>query len=146
MATFRSPAVLGLVVALFGIQQPTQDTNPIVGTWVLNVAKSTFTPGTTPRRESLIYVLEEEKTRMSARGRAEPGTYMSVRQEIKASANGLDGEGSAFARQWTVVYDGKDRPVAGDPNVEMMSLKRVDPFTVDASGQVVRDIAVFERQ
>ena len=38
--------------------------------------------------------METEKTKLTARGVAEPRTYVSVRQEIKATSQGVDGDGS----------------------------------------------------
>jgi hypothetical protein len=72
--TLRCATVLGIVVALFGIRSSAQGADPIVGTWVLNVAKSKFSPGPAPKSESRPYVV--------------------AGKEIKATSTGVDAEGS----------------------------------------------------
>jgi hypothetical protein len=121
--------VLGSAFALFGAHQPAQEAYPIVGTWVLNVGKSTFSPGPAPKSESRTYTLEGQGTKVTFKGVTEPRTYYTVRQEIKATATGVDGYGKATAQEWTVVFDGKARSITGDPDADMISLKRLDPFT-----------------
>jgi hypothetical protein len=119
--TLRCATVLGIFVALFGVRLAAQGSDPIVGTWVLNVAKSKFTPGPAPKSESR--------------------TYVMAGQEIKATSKGVDGDGKATAGEWTIVYDGKDRAMTGDPDADLLSLKRVDAFTTEftekKAGQVV---------
>lgn len=121
--------VLAITLLLSGRHLAAQDADPIIGTWVLNVAKSTFSPGPAPRNESRTYIMETEKTKLTARGVGEPGTYQSVRQQIKATSQGVDGYGQPLTREWTMVYDGRDRPVTGDSDVEMLSLTRIDAFS-----------------
>ena len=121
--------VLAITLLLSGRQLAAQDADPIIGTWVLNVAKSTFSPGLAPRSESRTYIMETEKTKLTARGVTEPRTYVSVRQEIKATSQGVDGYGQPLTREWTIVYDGRDRPMTGDSDVDMLSLTRIDALT-----------------
>ena len=127
--TLRPMTLLAITLLLSGRYPAAQDANPILGTWVLNVAKSTFSPGPAPRSESRTYIMETEKTKLTARGVTEPGTYVSVRQEIKATSQGVDEYGQPLTREWTIVYDGRDRPMTGDSDVDMLSLRRIDAFT-----------------
>jgi len=101
-----------------------------------------------------------------------------VRQDIKATFQGVDGQGQPTTREWTMVDDGRDRPITGDPDADMLSLTRIDAFTsaltlkragrivitgtqaisrdgkvmtvttngVNARGQTISDVAVFEKQ
>ena len=158
LRTPRRGTVLGIIVTLFGIQLAAQSTDPIVGTWVLNVAKSTFSPGPAPKSQSR--------------------TYVVAGQEIKATSKGVDGDGKPTAGEWTSVYDGKDRALTGDPDADLLSLKRIDAFTTEftekkagkvvltgtrsisrdgkvmtittkgtnAKGQTVNDVLVFEKR
>ena len=176
--TLRSIPVLAVTLLLFGSHLAAQDADPIIGTWVLNVAKSTFSPGPAPRSESRTYIMETEKTKLTARGVAEPRTFVSVRQEIKATSQGVDGYGQPMTREWTIVRDGRDRPVTGDPDVDMLSLTPIDALTsaltlkragrivitgtqaisrdgkvmtvtttgINAKGQTINDVAVFDKQ
>ena len=170
--------VLAITLLLSGRHLAAQDAEPIIGTWVLNAAKSTFSPGPAPRSESRTYIMETEKTKLTAKGVTEPRTYASVRQEIKATSQGVDGYGHPLTREWTIVYDGKDRPMTGDSDVDMLALTRIDALTsafvqkragrvvstgtqaisrdgkvltvttngINAKGQTISDVAVFDKQ
>ena len=114
MRTFLRGAVVGVVVAgVSGILLIAQATDPVVGTWELNVAKSKFSPGPAPKSETRTYVVSG--------------------QEIKGTAKGVDSEGKAVAVEWTAVDDGKDRPVTGTADLDMLSMKRIDSHTVEST-------------
>lgn len=109
-------AVLFLVA--IAITLPSAQTNdPVIGTWQLNVAKSKYTPGPGPKSEMRTYAANGD-----------------------ASAKGVDASGKATSSQWTIIYDGKDRPLTGSPDADMLSLKRIDPnhveFTQKRGGKV----------
>jgi hypothetical protein len=129
--TLRRVTALGFALTLFGVSFAAQGADPIIGTWVLNVAKSTFSPGPAPKSESRTYVMEGQDTKVTFKGVSEPRTYKMVRQEIKATSTGMDGAGRPTTKEWTVVYDGRDRPMTGDPDADMLSLKRIDTFTTE---------------
>ena len=130
LARIVMPATL---IALFATYPAAQQSEPLIGTWVLNVAKSTFSPGPPPQSESHTYVLEGQQTKMTAKGVSEPRTYLTVRQEIKATFTGRDANGTPTLREWTIVYDGKDRPTTGDADADSVSLRRTDPFTAECT-------------
>jgi hypothetical protein len=174
----RRSFVLGIIVTLFGIRLAAQDADPIIGTWVLNVAKSNFSPGQAPKSESRTYVMEGQETRVTSKGVSKPYKYVSVRQEIKATSERVEGDGKSTTVEWTIVYDGKDRPMTGDVDADTVSLQRLDPLTtkftqkkdgrvvivgtvaistdgrvmtitaegINAKGQTIADVAVFEKQ
>ena len=75
----------------------------------LSVAKSKYSPGPALKSETR--------------------TYLVAGQDIKATAKGLDGTGKPFTAEWTVNYDGKDRPQTRNPDADALSLKRIDGFT-----------------
>ena len=110
-ATLRRLTMVSVFLVLFGFQPRAQNNDPVVGTWVLNVAKSKFSPGPAPKSESR--------------------TYAMAGNEIKATSTGVDADGKSTSAAWTVVYDGKERPVTGDPDADTLSLKRVDPNTIE---------------
>ena len=66
-------------------------TNPFIGTWKLNVAKSKFEPGPAPKSQTRKVVTEGEGA--------------------KYSFEGISPDGTAFSYSFTVNYDGKDSPV-----------------------------------
>ena len=153
---------LGLA-AIVAVTLPTvelvgQATDPIIGTWELNLTKSKFTPGPGPKSETR--------------------TYVAAGPDIKATSKGIGADGKPTATQWTVNYDGKDRPEIGNPDADALSLKRIDAYTTefsekraskvvltgarvisrdgkvmtitskgtDAKGQAVNDVMVFEKR
>ena len=111
---------LGLVAAVptAGVAKP----DPFVGTWILNLAKSTFSPGPAPKNQTAVYAAVE-------------GGY-------RVTATGIDGEGKPIKTEYTAKFDGKDYPVTGSMDYDAVTLKRVDPhsieFTRKRAGQVVQ--------
>lgn len=152
-----SVACLGLSAFLVGAAFAQSD--PQVGVWKLNLAKSKYSPGPAPKSAT---------TRIEAAG---AGTKVIVDQ---APADGT-------MRHWefTANYDGKDSPVTGNnPDADMVARTRTDANTVqtiskksgkvtttltsvvssdgktrtvttkgvNASGQQVNNVAVYDKQ
>lgn len=140
--TARRIALLGIALALIGPDLAAQDPEPIVGTWVLNLARSTFTPGPVPKSELRTYVLEGQATKITFKGVNEPRTYTTVRQEIRATSTGVDADGKTVVREWTVVFDGRDRPMTGDPDADMIASKRLDAFTSEFTQRKAGSVVV----
>ena len=117
----RASVLAALIVALSGIHAFSQGADPIVGTWVLNIAKSKYNPGPAPKSETR--------------------TYVVAGPDIKATSKGIDSDGKPTTAEWTINYDGKDRPQTGNPDADTLSLKRIDPntteFTQKKGGKVV---------
>ena len=83
-----------------------QTPDPILGTWILNVAKSKYTPGPGPKSETRTYVISGGV--------------------ITASNTIVDATGKSVPGTWTVVYDSKYRAMTGDEDADSLSVKRVD--------------------
>jgi hypothetical protein len=113
MRTLLRTVTLGTVLALIlpVVCLAGQGPDPVVGTWELNLTKSKFSPGPGPRSETR--------------------TYVAVGKDIKATAKGVDAKGKPLLEQWTVNYDGKERPETGSPDAETLALKRIDAFTTE---------------
>jgi hypothetical protein len=77
--------------------------SPFMGTWKLNEAKSTLSPGT-PKNNSVVYETEG--------------------LNVKITIEGTDGAGNQTHNEWTGQFDGKDYPVKGDPNSDSRSYTR----------------------
>lgn len=84
--------------------------DPIVGTWTLNVAKSKFTPGPAPKSQTRTYTQSAQGTALTFQGVAADGSPMSGQSTFK--------------------YDGKDYPITGSADYDMLSLKRLNGTTV----------------
>ena len=154
MKSLKLPAV----ILLMGFALSAQAADPMVGTWKLNVAKSTYSPGPAPK--SLTAKIE-------AAGEGE-----------KLTADGVRGDDTPIRVEYTAQYDGKDHPITGSPMADTVSLKRLDANTTertdkkggkvtqtltrkvssdgktltvtykgtDAKGQPINNVGVFEKQ
>ena len=98
--------------------------NPAVGTWKLNTAKSKFNPGPAPQSQTRIDEAQDNG--------------------VKASVEGTAADGSHFAYGYTADYDGKDNPISGTgapSGADTIAIKRINPNTTEATlkkgGQVV---------
>jgi hypothetical protein len=115
-----------VVIAVWAVVVATPlmaQSNPLLGTWKLNVAKSTYTPGPAPK----------SLTR----------TLSSQGENVKYVMEGVGGDGSAIAYSFTVAYDGKDYPVTGmmPGGADTIAIKKVDAnnysATLKKAGKVV---------
>jgi hypothetical protein len=86
-------AILALAVCLVAPTLIKADTNAIVGTWKINLEKSTFPAGTAPK----------SLTR----------TITADGDNVTYSFDGTAADGSALKYSFTVKYDGKDYPITG---------------------------------
>jgi hypothetical protein len=121
MRTLLRIIIVGTAFVAWPGHAAAQTADPVLGTWELNVAKSTFSPGPAPKSETR--------------------TYAVVGQDITATSKGVDADGKPTFGQWAVNYDGKDRPAIGLPDLDALSLKRIDAstteFTQKKAGKVV---------
>lgn len=93
---------------------PAAPTSPHAGTWTLNVAKSTYTPGPAPKSQTL---------KIEAWG--EDGlTYV---------ADGVGGDDKPTHAEFQAKFDGKDYEFKGNPDADTLSYKQVDPNTLEAT-------------
>jgi hypothetical protein len=113
-------ALLGLAVAATLPQVGFAQTN--LGTWKLNLAKSTYSPGPAPRSQTL--------------------TFEGTGQNLKDNLEGIDAEGKPVKGVYIHIYDGKFYPTTGAPGVDSTAYTRVDAnivkFTRMNAGKVVQ--------
>ena len=144
-----------LVAALAGAQSK----DPFVGTWKLNLAKSTYSPGPPPKSTTSVYEV------------AGKGYKVSVKTE----------PASGPVQEWSYTsdFDGEDVPVSGaSPNADTVAAKRIDAHNLevvnkkggkitttqknvvsvdgktrtvsttgtDAAGRTVKSVAFYEKQ
>jgi len=102
-----------MVLAVCG-NASAQSKEPMAGTWKLNVAKSSYSPGPGPKEATV--VIEQ----------AGPG--------IKVDVNGMAGDGSAMKWGFTGNFDSKDVRLTGaNPDADVVMLKRLTPSTSRAT-------------
>ena len=118
-------ALVSLTVVLTPtfLQTGFAQTNQPSGTWKLNLAKSTFSPGPPPRSQTL--------------------SYETVGQGFKATNEGIDAQGNPTKGIFGVyLYDGKSYPVTGVPEFDASSYKVINESTVEMTrtkaGKVVQ--------
>jgi len=149
---------LGLVVVLAGTTLA-QSSDPRLGTWKLNLAKSTYAAGTAPK--SVTYTAE------------------AAGAGIKVTVDAVAADGTVEHYGFTANYDGKDFPIVGNSSQgDTGARTRVDANTVrtiyrkagkvtvtqnsvissdgktisitstgtDAKGQAVKSVAVYDKQ
>ena len=110
-----SGAVAFLAVCLVVISPLSSfaQTDHIIGTWKLNLAKSKLSPGPPPKNQTL--------------------TYEAVGQGVKVTVKGTDAEGKPIESQFTANYDGKDYPVTGNPYWDTVTWKRIDAYKSEST-------------
>jgi len=103
--------------------------NPFIGTWKLNLAKSKYSPGPAPQSATQTY---------EARG-----------DGVKASIEGTAADGSHYAWGYSANYDGQDNPLSGTgmPNgADTIALKRIDPNTIKATFKKAGKVVMAGRE
>lgn len=84
--------------------------DPHVGTWVLNVEKSKYAPGTAFKSQTTV--------------------FSSDGKSIKVVTNAVGASGPTKT-EYTATFDGKDHPVKGNPDWDTTAIKRVDSHTIE---------------
>lgn len=115
---------LGLVVILMAPPSLFAQSDPAIGTWKLNLAKSKYEPGPAPKSEMRTY-------------------EASGTNGVKARFDRVDAAGKTVTISYDAKYDGKDVPYRGSPDADAISLTRGDARTINAvlkkSGKVVQN-------
>lgn len=93
------------------LAQNTSD--PVLGTWYLNVAKSRYDPGPPPRSQTRVYTLDKDG--------------------IKAVSTTVYANGNSDTVHYPSNYDGKEHPVAGSPDTDGIVMKKVDERTAESN-------------
>ncbi len=88
--------------------------NPNMGTWKLNEAKSKI-PATAPKNNTVV--------------------YEAAGDNVKVTVDGTDAQGKPTHNEWTGKFDGKDYPLTGDPSADTRSYKKVDDRTTDLTNK-----------
>ena len=102
-------AVFGVVLTpMPGSAQRADLRRLVIGRWEINVAKSTFRPGSPPKSWTRVYEASGEN--------------------VKYTDSLVDADGKADVSEWTGSYDGKDHPFAGSPDYDAQAVKASDPF------------------
>ncbi|HEX3849121.1 MAG TPA: hypothetical protein VHV81_17200 [Steroidobacteraceae bacterium] len=85
----------------------------VIGTWQLNVAKSTFSPGPGPKSQTR--------------------TYAEAAHGIALTIKTTSPDGKESTATLTFTDDGKPSPMSGNPDFDTVSVTRVSPLKVHSS-------------
>lgn len=113
MTAFLKTVLIAATLAVTGVAAAAGAADPVVGTWTLNVAKSTFTPGPAPKSQTRTYTVDADG--------------------VSVTVTGVAADGSAISQQSTFKYDGKAYPWKGAPDWDALTLKRVNASTVKST-------------
>lgn len=117
--------------ALLALSVPVtaQDTaaDPLLGTWHLNVAKSTYKPGPPPKSQTR--------------------TYEKHPFGIRATVRTIYADGRTTIVQSVYDYDKQEHPVTGSEDVDAIVVKRTSAYTHEATlSHAGREIGTFRRE
>lgn len=115
------PAAI-LLLSVLSLSAQTKD--PLIGTWLLDLTKSTYDPGPPP-----------DGARTMVFAPVENGFKHTTR--TKTQNNGA----FDIVIEYTAKYDGKDYPMDPEATVDQVSLKRIDANTVERTGKVRGKVA-----
>jgi hypothetical protein len=109
--SLTTTALLGLAVATALPQAGFAQSNPWIGTWNTNLAKSTFSPGPPPRGPQTF-------------------TFQTEGQGHRMTIEGIDAQGNPQKLVLTRIDDGKPHPITGNPAFDAEAFKTVNDSTV----------------
>jgi hypothetical protein len=125
MHSFRRRLVLALALmgtACFMAVASAQTDARSYGTWKLNVAKSTFSPGPAPKSLTV--------------------KWEAAGQGVRLTSEGVTADGKPMIGSYTANYDGKDYPMVGSPVADTVAFRKIDANTVERTdkkgGKVVQ--------
>lgn len=117
-------SILAFVVST-SLSLSTQAAPPWVGVWRLNVSKTTMSPGPKPASSTVTIVA------------ADGGGLKQVTEQ----SLGLGASKSEF----TARFDGRDYPIRGNPNADVVVLKRIDDQTYEVVGKKGGKVMISSR-
>ena len=155
---FAFSLLAAFLFALLVPQSGFAQADPMIGTWKLNLARSTYTAGPAPRSTTV--------------------TFQGAGANLTATAETTDAQGRPIRSVFLRIYDGQPHPTTGSPDFDASAYTRIDANTfiysrmkagklvevgtqvlaqdgrtltittraVNASGQQLNNVGVFEKQ
>jgi hypothetical protein len=120
----RTMLTVMVLLAVAGPKAAFAQSNPLIGTWTLNLAKSTYSPGPPPRSQTI--------------------TTQAEGQGLRFTLDTVDAQGKPTKAVLLAVDDGKSYPVTGNPDYDGTSFKQVNDSTAwvirTKAGKVVQTL------
>ncbi|MGH9392166.1 MAG: hypothetical protein ACRD1Z_21380 [Vicinamibacteria bacterium] len=85
----------------------------MLGTWILNLEKSSYDPGPGPKSQTR--------------------NYETVPEGIEATIVTVDAKGQSVTARYTAKYDSLEYPLTGSATVDAIALKRINAYTAEAT-------------
>ena len=125
IARLARVAVLLSAAVLVWVFVATAQSDPFVGAWRLNVAKSKYSPGPTPKSIT--------------------STYEAAGQGYKVSVTNESATGKT-QYSYATNLDGKDSPVTGtNANADTVTVRRIDPRTLEVVSKKGGKVTITQR-
>jgi hypothetical protein len=83
----------------------------VLGTWILNVDKSQYSPGPKPKSQTRVYEV--------------------VKDGLKATVKTVQPDGRTTTIEYTTKYDGLEYPVSGSSTTDAIAMRRLSPFMTE---------------
>lgn len=112
-AIFRTLFVGALLAIGTGAVFAAPASDPAIGTWKLNLAKSKFSPGPAPKSQIRVYVESPQGITLTVKTTAADGKETTTTTTFKT--------------------DGKPYAVSGNPDYDMVAVTRADALTVHST-------------
>jgi hypothetical protein len=109
----RAVLIFAALAATLSIAGIAQGKDPLIGTWSLNVEKSTFKGAPGPKGQLRTYARSDGLEKMTARGVSAERKPTLVRYEAR--------------------YDGMDYDITGSSGGDKISLRRIDALTTEST-------------
>jgi hypothetical protein len=103
---------LSLVIAFCSLNGVVWAADPVLGTWKLNLEKSSYNPGPAPKSQTRIYEAHPEGIRVTIKTTMPDGRSTSVQHPLN--------------------YDGKEHPITGSSQSDAIVLQKIDDYTSEA--------------
>ena len=100
-------AMAAIAAMALGGTTSAQATDPLVGTWKLDAARSTYKPGPAPKSTTVVIDVAGEG--------------------IKVAVDSVMADGTAMKWGYTSARDGKDAPVTGHPSYDAVNVTKTSP-------------------
>jgi hypothetical protein len=106
----------GLFIASLTAGTVAQSADPFLGKWTLNLAKSKYNPGPPPKGSIATF---------TAAGA----------DRVRVVVEGVASTGDKVRWEYTAAHDGKSYPATGNPDADLVSLKRINARSVEVTSR-----------
>jgi len=103
-----------------GQSPATTENDLVLGTWILNLEKSSYKPGPPPKSQKR--------------------TYQAHPKGVKATITTVDAEGVSSTAEYVADYDSLEYPLSGSAQVDAIQLKRISAYAAEATLRHARKV------